>query len=77
MAVARWLPRRLDGADAVLAEVARRLATAIDNPATPAYVLPRLAGSLLEVVREVKGAEPPAGRARVIALLGEVVGRES
>lgn len=52
--------------DDVLDAMLQRLAADIDNPATPAYVRARLAGSLLALVREQsRRAEATGGKAAI------------
>jgi hypothetical protein len=53
-AVESWLPEELEGADAVHARIAKRLAAQLDDPGTPAYVVARVAGALVDVVAAIE-----------------------
>lgn len=75
-----WLPAGVEGADAVRAAVARRLAIELDDPDLPAHALGRLASTLVSVVsalddkRSVSLDHPPT-RAQLSQLLDVVNGR--
>lgn len=58
-ALEAWLPADPEGVDVVRVAVARRLARQLDDPATAAYVIPRVAGVLVEVVEAIAGVSTP------------------
>ena len=73
-ALEAMLPKSAKGVDAVLAELARRLAAQLDDQELAPYVLPRLVGELRAVLAEMGVIEQRADEAAdARRLLAEVL----